>query len=97
MGDGTRGPNRRSVLRATGAAFGVGGLLAASGPAAAGDLCLAQDTTVSENCPPTGFDGPVVRKGAEAFEACTAEDIQYYLVADSDNAGYVGRWALTFC
>lgn len=98
MSDDNNRLDRRSVLRATGAALGAGGLLAASGPAAAERLCLANDTTVFEDCPPTRF-GPTVQAGSEAFAhlGCTVNGTQYYYVADPEADGYVRRWALTTC
>lgn len=90
-------PSRRSVLKATGAAFG--GIVVTTGSAAAEDLCLRDDTSVYEDCPPTSLPGPIVSAGSQAFAhmGCTHQGTQYYYVADEEEAGYVQEFYLEPC
>jgi hypothetical protein len=98
MGSNDSLSTRRRVPKATGAAFGAGGLtVATTGTAAAERMCLRQTQSVYEECPPTNFVGLVVEEGAEAFEACTVSGTQYYYVTDPSAPGYVGSWAVEPC
>lgn len=86
-------PTRRSVLKATGAAFGAVGMATATAGSATASGCyvLGQDAYTHLQCPPTGSpDGPIIESGTQAFRACTdADGNQYFVVYGDASAGYV--------
>lgn len=98
MRDTTKRVDRRSVLKATGAALGATAVMATGvSTVSATQLCLKHDWVTYRDCPPTDY-GDTVEKGTMAYEACTDEDgTQYYWVFDGNGSGYVTEDALEPC